>query len=97
MAVRDIDQAVDHYLIASGARLTKRFVRDLHRVFAHLSREPSSGSLRYAHELNLPGLRSWELKTFPYLVFYVELSERVDVWRVLHTRRDLVVSIDDRQ
>ena len=51
-------------------------------------RTPITGSPRYAHELNLPGLRSWPCKRYPYLVFYVELADSIDVWRVLHTRRD---------
>ncbi|MBU6440076.1 MAG: type II toxin-antitoxin system RelE/ParE family toxin [Betaproteobacteria bacterium] len=44
---------------------------------------------RYAHELNLPGLRSWSLTRYPYLVFYVEQPDHVDVWRVLHGQRDI--------
>ena len=51
-------------------------------------RTPITGSPRYAHELNLPGLRSWPCKRYPYLVFYVELADSIDVWWVLHTRRD---------
>jgi toxin ParE1/3/4 len=39
--------------------------------------------------LNLPGLRSWPLTRYPYLVFYVERSDHVDVWRVLHGQRDI--------
>jgi toxin ParE1/3/4 len=45
--------------------------------------------MRYAHELDLPGLRSWALSRYPYLVFYVERPDHVDVWRVLNSQRDL--------
>jgi toxin ParE1/3/4 len=48
-----------------------------------------SGSLRYAYELNLPGLRVWQLREFPWLVFYLEAAEHIDVWRVLHGKRDI--------
>ena len=48
-----------------------------------------AGSPRYAHELNLPGLRFWPLTRFPYLVFYFEHDNYVDVWRVLHQQRDI--------
>lgn len=41
------------------------------------------------HDLNLPGLRAWPLTRYPYLVFYVERSDHVDVWRVLHAQRDI--------
>jgi toxin ParE1/3/4 len=29
------------------------------------------------------------LKKYPHLVFYVERSDHVDVWRVLHGMRDI--------
>ena len=38
---------------------------------------------------NLPGLRSWPVKPYPYLVFYMMARRQVDVWRVLHLRRDI--------
>ena len=50
---------------------------------------PAAGSSRYARALDLPGLRSWPLKRYPYLVFYTEREDSVDVWRVLHGRRDV--------
>ena len=40
-------------------------------------------------ELNLPGLRSRPVRRFPHIVFYVEATDRVDVWRVLHGTRDI--------
>jgi toxin ParE1/3/4 len=45
--------------------------------------------MRYGHELDLPGLRSWALSRYPYLVSYVERPDHVDVWRVLHSQRDI--------
>jgi toxin ParE1/3/4 len=50
---------------------------------------PSAGSARYAHELEVPGLRSWQVKGYAYLVFYIERDDYVDVWRVLHGSRDI--------
>lgn len=46
---------------------------------------------RYAHELNLPGLRTWPLTRYPHLVFYIEHPDHVDVWRVLHGQRGIPV------
>ncbi len=40
-------------------------------------------SPRYAHEVNLPGLRFWPLTLWPHLVIYVEPPEHIHVWRVL--------------
>lgn len=47
------------------------------------------GLPRYAHELNLPGLRFWPLAHYPHLVFYLERPQHIDVWRVLHGQRDI--------
>jgi toxin ParE1/3/4 len=34
-------------------------------------------------------LRNWAVKGFPYLVFYIERDDHIEVWRVLHGRRDI--------
>jgi toxin ParE1/3/4 len=59
------------------------------RAYRHIVAQPATGSQRYAHELDLPGLRSWPLKRYPYLIFYVERDDHLDVWRVLHGERDI--------
>ena len=58
-------------------------------VLSDVGRNAATGSPRYAHELDLPGLRSWPLKRYPYLIFYVEREDHIDVWRVLHGERDI--------
>ena len=84
----DVLEAIDHYLVESSAAALG-FVDALEAAYAHIRRAPATGSPRYAHELNLPGLRFWSLKRYPYLVFYVERADRIEVWRVLHGQRDL--------
>ncbi|WP_353506701.1 type II toxin-antitoxin system RelE/ParE family toxin [Variovorax sp. J31P179] len=66
-----------------------RFIDALERAYAHIGRHPGTGSSRYAQELNLPGVRFWPLTRHPYLVFHVERDDHIDVWRVLHGRRDV--------
>jgi toxin ParE1/3/4 len=84
----DVTEAIDYYLLeAPNAAL--RFVDALENAYRHIRRHPGTGSPRYAHELNLPGLRAWPLKRFPYLVFYREVPEHIEVWRVLHGQRDI--------
>ena len=34
-------------------------------------------------------LKTWPLKRYPYLVFYVERDHHVDVWRLLRAERDI--------
>ena len=88
-ARRDVDEAVAHYLEAAGPNVALGFIGALEAAMRHISRHPRSGSSRYGHELNLPGLRSCLLKSYPQIVFYMEAGTRIDVWRVLHGRRDI--------
>lgn len=88
-ANRDADEAVDYYLREAGEKAALGFIDDLERAYRHIARHPASGSPRYGHELELPGLRSWPLKRYPYLVFFVERQDHIDVWRILHARRDI--------
>ena len=88
-AALDIQEAIDHYLEEAGEKVALGFVSSLERAFKHIARHPETGSSRYAHELDLPGLRSWPLKRYPHLVFYVEGERHIDVWRVLHGERDI--------
>ena len=68
---------------------------ELEKAFLHLAREPASGSPRYAHQLGLADLRFWPLGRLPYLVFYVERDDHIDIWRVLHERRDIPAWMDE--
>ena len=88
-ANRDVEDALDFYLAEDAELAALGFIDALQKAYAHIGRHPATGSPRYAHELNLPGLRFWPLKRYPYLVFYVEREGMIDVWRVLHTARDL--------
>lgn len=89
LARRDVHEAVDHLASEASGKVALRFIESLRRAYAHIGRHPASGSLRWAQELNLPGLRAWPVGRFPYLVFYVERQDHVDVWRVLDGRRDI--------
>lgn len=88
-ANRDVDEAIAWYLNEDAAQAALGLVDALEYAYSHIARQPATGSMRYALELNLPGLRSWPLKTYPYLVFYVERADHIDVWRVLHGQRDI--------
>lgn len=88
-AHRDVEDAVAHYLAEGAKTAALGFIDALEDAYRHIGRHPATGSPRYAHELNLPGLRSWPLARYPYLVFYVENPDHVDVWRVLQRQRDI--------
>lgn len=88
-ALRDVEDAVLYYLSEGAESVALGFVDALEKAYAHIGRHPATGSPRFAHELDLPGLRSWPLQRYPYRVFYVEHPDRIDVWRVLHGQRDI--------
>lgn len=88
-ADRDINDAVAYYLNEDSEQAALGFVDALEKAFAHISRHPATGSPRYAHELSLPDLRFWPMSRYPYLIFYVEGTDHIDVWRVLHGQRDI--------
>jgi toxin ParE1/3/4 len=88
-AHQDIEETIGHYLEDGAGEAALGFIDALERAFTQIGRHPESGSTRFAHELNLPGLRSWPLKRFPYLACYVVRDAHVDVWRILHARRDV--------
>ena len=88
-ARRDVDEAIEHYLEAGGPDVASGFIDALEAAIHHISLNPRSGSSRYGLELNLPGLRSWALDPYPRILFYMEGRNQVDVWRVLHGRRDI--------
>jgi toxin ParE1/3/4 len=94
-ANRDVDEAIAHYLDEHAGKAALGFIDALERAYIQISRHPAIGSSRYAHELNLLGLRSWRLNRFPYLVFYVEQQDHIDVWRVLQGQRDIPTWLQD--
>jgi toxin ParE1/3/4 len=87
-ADEDVIDAIDHYSNESSATATA-FVDALEQAYGHIQRWPAKGSPRYAHALDLPGLRFCRCTRYPYLVFYVEKDDRIEVWRVLHASRDI--------
>lgn len=88
-AQRDIEDTIDHYLAEAGTGVAVGFVDELERTYARLSAYPTSGSPRYAYELGIAELRSMPVGQYPCLIFYAERPEAVDVWRVLHNKRDI--------
>ena len=88
-AARDVEEALTHYEQEAGATIARSFITALERAFLHIALHPASGSPRYATELGLPGVRSWPVDRFPYLVFYVQRQGSIDVWRLLHAQRDI--------
>ena len=88
LADQDVLDAVDYYRQDSDEAVALKFVDALEKAFRHISCHPATGSPRYAVELDLPDLRCWPMKHYPYLIFYIEKEEHIDAWRILHGQRN---------
>lgn len=89
LASRDVEDVVDCYLSEAGEQVAFGFIEALEHAYLQLANQPTIGSPRYAHELHLPGLRSWPLQRYSCLIFYVDLPNHIDVWRVPLSQRDI--------
>ncbi|MDM7923397.1 MAG: type II toxin-antitoxin system RelE/ParE family toxin [Pyrinomonadaceae bacterium] len=93
-AEEDIDRAFEYYLQEAGPEMAVAFVDGFERSTAQLSRNPLSGSSQLAHALGIDDLRQLPMKRFPYVLIYIDTKQCVEIWRVLHTRRDLLSLLD---
>src|SRR5207244_1926673 len=86
----DIDQSFYYLQEQGGLETAFRFVDKLQESLERLRKMPSIGSPRNFASSRLRGLRQWRVKGFEdYLIFYRVTEERIDVFRVLHRRRDI--------
>ncbi len=90
----DVLAALDWYA-QEAPPMVVPLVNALEKAVARIERNPGVGAPRYAHELNIPHLRSWQLKRFPYALFYIEHSSHLDVIRVVHMSRDIPGTLQD--
>ncbi len=88
-AATDVDDAIAYLRVDAGDAILLAFIDALQRGIERLKRSPNTGSLRFAYELGIPDVRALGLRRFPYVIFYVPFDDRIDIWRVLHTRRDV--------
>ncbi len=95
IAEDDLDRACDHYLVEAGPDIAEAFLIEFERVTNLISRSPGLGSPRSGFEYDLSGVRSWSMKKFPYMIFYIETDHSIDVWRVLHGKMDIPTVLVD--
>lgn len=95
-ARQDVEAAADYYQDEAGPDVALDFIDALQAAYQAIATRPGIGSTRYAAELDLPELRCRKLKRFPYLVFYIERADHLDVWRVLHARRDIPARFEEK-
>ena len=60
------------------------------QTFALLAQMPFLGSPRDFSKARLRGMRQWHVKSYEeYLIFYRPTNEGIEVFRVLHGKRDI--------
>lgn len=94
-ARRDVEAAGAYYSREAGATITAEFYAALDKAVTLLRQEPTAGSTRGSSDAKETELRSWPMKGFPYLVFYTHGPRGIDVLRMLHTSRDIPVTLQD--
>jgi toxin ParE1/3/4 len=97
LATQDLRDATAHYSAEVGAATARRFIDAVEQAFALIARQPGIGSPRYAVELDWPGLRTHPVHGFPYVFFYLEQTDHLDVLRVLHAHRDIPASLQEAE
>jgi toxin ParE1/3/4 len=93
LARAEVRDAAIYYHAEAGADLAEDFVAEVERAYGLLSESPGIGSPRYAHVLPGMEIRVWPLRRFPYLIFYVNQPDHIDVVRVLHAHRDIPAAL----
>jgi toxin ParE1/3/4 len=81
-------QAVARYIHRDNPNAARAFLETAYDTFEFLAQNPGLGRTR--RDLGFPDVRSWRMPGFRrYLIFYRQLSDRIQIWRVLHGSRDL--------
>ena len=91
-ARRDTAETAYWYARQGGLSLGEAFLAEVDATLDTIARHPAIGSLRHAeHAAELPSpLRFLPLKRFEhYMVYYLDLPDRIEVIRVWHAARGL--------
>jgi toxin ParE1/3/4 len=81
-------QTVAQFIHHDNSFAARLFLEAACDTFEFLAQNPGIG--RQRADLGFPEIRSWRVEGFcRYLVFYRELPDRIQIWRVFHGARDL--------
>ena len=95
LATLDLESASSYYVSEADVATAIRFVDAVEATARRIGRNPRLGSLRFAYELSVPDLRVVAVGKFAYLLFCLERESHVEVWRLLHTSRDIPASLQE--
>ena len=88
-AEAELHAAIGYYLEEGAFDAALGLVDEFEQALGMIGAHPSIGSPRLELELGIPGVRSFALPTYPYVIVYFDTAEFVDSRHVLHSRRDI--------
>ena len=96
-AIADAHDIICYYREQAGTAVAENFAIEIDEAYARLKQHPNIGSPRPALDLDIDGVKSWALKRFPHQIFYEIQNVHVELWRILHPRRDITQATLSRQ
>jgi toxin ParE1/3/4 len=96
-AITDVNDIICYYREQAGTAVAENFALEIYEAYARLKQHPNIGSPRLALELDIEGIKSWALNRFPHQIFYEIQDDHVELWRILHPRRDITQAMLSRQ
>jgi len=87
-ADREIDEQVAYYTERAGAEVAERFYIALKATLRGLLEHPLKGRLIRTEHAALAGTRTWLVRGFPFVVYYREVADGIEIVHVLHGARD---------
>lgn len=92
-AAEDLRNAAQYYA-EQEQDLSLKFLDAVDEAAAFIADFPAAGSTRFSELLSLQKVRHHSLKVFPYIFFYVETADSIEVLRVLNTHQDIFQILD---
>ncbi|HEY8709685.1 MAG TPA: type II toxin-antitoxin system RelE/ParE family toxin [Burkholderiaceae bacterium] len=88
-ALRDRQMEVRYYRKEAGTKVAVQWVKATDAALDQIELDPGIGSPVLGKTLGIPGLRTWRVSRFPFLWFYFERDDHLDVVRILGERQDV--------
>ncbi|MFZ1382440.1 MAG: type II toxin-antitoxin system RelE/ParE family toxin [Scrofimicrobium sp.] len=95
LATNDYFSIVAWYTDEAGDKVAERFVRSLRETEDRISRNPGLGPTSFTYGASKQATIHGAEDGLPYLVFYLDLEEHIEIVRVLHERRDFPGQLQD--
>lgn len=89
LADQDIHNVIHYYIDLQAAKAGTEFLVALEKAYKFIGQFPDAGSKRLGITMQLPKLRTWSLTKFPYSLIYMCDAQGVDIFRLLHHKRDM--------